>query len=67
MELLAANAEGDAPFMPSVVVAPVEIADTVVSEVDSFTAQVPRAASSGAHCVPGTQRGLSGGVAETPV
>ncbi|QYL21763.1 DUF6777 domain-containing protein [Mycolicibacterium diernhoferi] len=65
--LIAANDVGDAPFMPSVVVAPIEIAGTVASDMASFTAQLPRSAGRGARLVAGTQRGLYGSVGDAAV
>lgn len=60
--LSAANAEGENPFMPSVVVAPIEIADNVAGDIASFTAQLPLSAARGARLVVGTQPGLYGSV-----
>lgn len=65
--LLPANVAGEDAFMPSVVVAPVEIGDTVTATMSSFTAQLPRAAARGARLVPGTQRELYGGTGEDVV
>lgn len=62
--LVRANVEGDQPFMPSVVVTPIEIVDTVESDSASFAAQLPRSAARGARLVQGTQRGLYGAVGE---
>lgn len=65
--LVAANTEGDVPFMPSVLVAPVEIADTVAGDIASFIAQLPPSAARGARLVPGSQPGLYGSVGKTAV
>lgn len=65
--LAAANTGGTDPFMPSVVVAPIEIADAVAGDITSFTAQLPSSAGRGARLVPGTQAGLYGSVGKTAV
>ncbi len=67
VELEAANVAGADPFMPSVVVAPIDIADSVAGDVDSFTSQLPASAGRGARLVPGTQQGLYGTVGKTAV
>lgn len=65
--LAGANTVGADPFMPSTVVAPIEIADTVAGDIGSFTAQLPPSASRGARLVPGGQPGLYGIVGEAAV
>lgn len=65
--LIAANATSDDSFMPSVVVSPIEIPDTVASDLATFTAQLPVSSARGARLVPGTQRGLYGSTGDTPV
>lgn len=65
--LIAANAAGDDRFMPSVVVSPIEITDTVAGDIESFTAQLPPSAGRGVRLVPGTQPGLYGGFGPTAV
>ena len=67
VSLIAANVETEYPFTPSVVGSPIEIADTVATDVATFIAQLPVSAARGARLVPGTQRGLYGGSGETPV
>ena len=65
--LSAANAESENAFMPSVVVAPIEIADSVAGDIASFTAQLPLSAARGARLVTGTQPGLYGSVGTNAV
>lgn len=65
--LIAANSTGDDRYMPSVVVAPIEIADTVAGDITSFTAQLPFSAGRGARLVSGTQAGLYGAFGPTAV
>lgn len=67
VSLIAANVETEDPFTPSVVGSPIEIADTVTTDITSFIAQLPVSAGRGARLVPGTQQGLFGGSGETPV
>ncbi|UXA19109.1 DUF6777 domain-containing protein [Mycobacterium sp. SMC-4] len=62
--LIPINAAGDDSFMPSVVVAPIEITDNVATDIDSFVTQLPRSAVRGARVVPGTQQGLYGATGE---
>ncbi|CAM3656266.1 hypothetical protein H7J08_08570 [Mycobacterium frederiksbergense] len=65
--LAAANQPGENAFMPSTVVAPIEIADTVAGDIASFVAQLPPSAARGARMVPGTQPGLYGAFGATAV
>lgn len=65
--LAGANTERSDSFMPSVVVTPIEIADTVAGDIASFTSQLPFSASRGVRLVPGTQPGLYGIVGKTVV
>lgn len=65
--LIAANVVGEHPFMPSAVVSPVEVADTVAGDIASFRAQLPRSADRGARLVQGTQAGLYGGTEQVSV
>lgn len=65
--LAGANVIGTDPFMPSTVVAPIEITDTVAGDIASYTSQLPPSSTRGARLVPGAQPGLYGTVGEIPV
>lgn len=59
--LVAANVGAEKGFIPSVLVAPVEISDSLAAEAAAFTAQIPQSSGRGVRLVPGTQPGLYAG------
>lgn len=59
--LVAANVGDDDGFIPSVLVAPVEISDSLATDAAAFTAQIPQSSGRGVRVVPGSQPGLYAG------